>query len=388
MTNAAEIKSQIDIVAYISRDVRLVKRGNNHVGLCPFHDEKTPSFSVSEKHQSFRCFGCGKSGDVITYYQERTNSHGDFAEAVQQLCKDVGIAVESVNDELYDYLNDLAAQFRRNIPVEASDYIQRRKLPAIQGIGYCTDLQYSEVGDKAGLFSKDKKYPYLKGRIVFPICDAIGRVIAFTARKMDWKKGDSTPKYINTSESPIFHKEKTLYNLHLAKTEIKKLDKAYVVEGTTDVSALQNNQHLNVVGTCGTAFTPFHLRILQSLTQNIAFLFDGDEAGRKACKKSLKIAFDAGNYNAIGLLLPPGQDPDDYLNAGGRLEDLQAVSYLEITDDGSVVDKREMLNRISEVDDMLQREVLINDFCTKFNVSKSDTYDEIKFIRKKRSKSL
>jgi DNA primase len=344
--------SRVDIVEVIDRYVPLKKAGANYVACCPFHSEKTPSFSVSPTKQFYHCFGCGAHGTAIGFLMEHAGKA--FPDAVEELARDAGLEVPRVEragdkerrEEAAD-LNEMllaAAKFYRGQLKDAQaaiDYLKSRGLTgevaARFGVGYAPDgwqslahvfPKYDDPAlDAAGLvISGDggKRYDRFRERIMFPIHDSRGRVIGFGGRVL----GAGEPKYLNSPETPVFSKGRELYGLYLARNAIRDAGRVVVVEGYMDVVALAQHGVEYAVATLGTATTPIHVQKLFRLTDCVVFCFDGDAAGRKAAWRALENALPelADGKNALFLFLPDGEDPDDFIRKRGRAAFEHAVA--------------------------------------------------------------
>jgi len=336
--------SRVDIVEVIDRYVPLKKAGANYVACCPFHSEKTPSFSVSQSKQFYHCFGCGAHGTAVGFLMEYGGKA--FPDAVEELARDAGLEVPRVErpgerekrDEAQD-LNEIllaAARFYRAQLKETSraiEYLKSRgltgEIAARFGVGYAPDAwqgleavfpKYDAPElDAAGLVINGdggKRYDRFRDRVMFPIHDSRGRVIGFGGRVM----GAGEPKYLNSPETPVFSKGRELYGLYLARNAIRDAGRVVVVEGYMDVVALAQHGIEYAVATLGTATTPTHVQKLFRLTDTVVFCFDGDAAGRKAAWRALENALPvlADGKNAVFLFLPDGEDPDDYVRKRGR----------------------------------------------------------------------
>ena len=341
-----EITSRIDIVELASEYLTLKKAGRNYSGLCPFHQEKTPSFTVNREKQMFYCFGCGEGGNAITLLMKIANM--TFPEAVKSLAEKTGVILplRSVNkdgsqkDSLREEITGLnlkaAQQFSRNLNSSAGkvarEYLQNRGISddAIKHfrLGFAPDTWRSltdyiegigsslKLAEQAGLIVAGKEgsfYDRFRGRLIFPIENIFGEIVAFGGRVME--KGE--PKYLNSPESPVYIKGKNLYGLNKAKEEIRKQKFALIVEGYLDLISLWNAGICNVVATLGTALTREHLELLRRYTLDVVALFDPDEAGKKALDRSLEL-FLSMNMHAKALILPEGCDPDDYVKKYGK----------------------------------------------------------------------
>jgi DNA primase len=342
-TTISEIRNASDIVDIISEVVLLKRAGKNFLGLCPFHSEKTPSFTVSSDKQIFYCFGCGAGGNVFTFLMKHEGF--SFPEAVRMLGRRHGIAVEDrqlsleerqrmrEREGIFD-VNEQAAAFFQRMLLEnqegrsALDYLRKRgtTLETIDRFslgyapsgwdalaGYFAGRRVSaELLEKSGLGIPRKKgggvYDRFRNRIVFPIVGASSRVVGFGGRVMD----DSLPKYLNSPETAVFNKRRSLYGLEAARARCRETGTVYVVEGYFDVLALSQADILNAVATLGTALSPEHVRILKGYVREIVLVYDSDQAGIRAAQKSVE-TFRKENMDARILVLPEGHDPDSFI---------------------------------------------------------------------------
>lgn len=349
MRYSQEIIDQVtqanDIVEIISQYTQLKPKGRSYMGCCPFHSEKTPSFSVSREKQLYHCFGCGESGTLISFVMKAENM--TFPEALQYLADRGGvtlpkqemsreeIAKEKLQQNIYE-MNRLAGNYyyknlQRN--PEALDYLRGRGLKdeTIRdlGIGLAPDGWHvissamTKRGFRAddlvssGLSLKNQNgglYDRFRGRIIFPIQNSRGKVIGFGGRK--WKEDDQGPKYLNSPESPVFHKGYELYNLNRARKNISSDGYLIFVEGYMDVAGLYNHGIKNAVAALGTSFTKEHAAIIDRIASEIVICFDGDEAGEKATLRTLDI-FSSSKAKKRILRLPPEHDPDSFIKAEG-----------------------------------------------------------------------
>jgi DNA primase len=346
-----EIKNRASIVDLVSEYVTLKKAGRNFVGLCPFHKEKTPSFSVTPDRQMFYCFGCGEGGGVFTFLMKIGQM--TYPEAVRHLAKKTGVVISerisqkerqeiSYREQLIR-INEMATgHYALNLVSpsgkEAIAYLRKRGLReetvrafrlgfALDGWHHLRDFLEKEKAslensEQAGLLVPGKDghlYDRFRGRLMFPVEDLSGRVIAFGGRIM----GAGEPKYLNSPESGVYVKGRNLYALNRAKEAIRRQGCVIIVEGYFDLISLWNAGITHVVATLGTALTKEQIDLIGRYTTHVVALFDPDEAGRKALTRSLEL-FLAGNLNARALVLPEGLDPDDYVRAygGDRLLEL------------------------------------------------------------------
>lgn len=408
-----EIRAAANIVDIISESVQLRKRGKNFLGLCPFHSEKTPSFTVSEEKQIYHCFGCHSGGNVFKFLMEYEKI--SFVESVQELAEKLGIQLEveeNVNPEfqneqeiLYDINTEAAKYFSNNLLNDsegqiARDYFQKRniKLQTMRafGLGYALNgwenlvnfLHQKKIDlEKAlqlGLISRSKDgriYDTLPGRIIFPIFSPNGRVVAFAGRKL--RESDGGGKYINSPESAIYVKGKILYGLSHAKDDIRKLNKAILVEGYMDLISLYQNGIKNVVAVSGTALTEDQVLLLSRYTKNVVLLFDADTAGIKASMRSIELLLKK-EFEIKIASLPAGEDPDSFVNKFGKekFEEFidRAQNFLEyqtvyydsqgmFNDPATMTEAiRELVKPIALISDELKRSLLLKTIAKKFNL--------------------
>jgi len=342
-----EIKSRVDIVEIVGQYVHLRPSGRNYVGLCPFHSEKTPSFTVSPDKQLFHCFGCQTGGDVFAFLMKRTGI--GFAEAVQQLAQRAGIdwerltqspedaARERKRRELLEVHRLVAGFFQEMLQAPAGaaarDYLAQRGIqPATverfqlgfapggdQLVRFLAKRGVSpELAVEAGLLlpGRDGRppYPRFRERLMFPIADHAGRVIGFGGRLLVERAG--APKYLNSPETPLFSKGRVLYGLHLAREAARQAGAVIVVEGYMDCISLWQNGVPNVVASLGTAFTEAQAQALARLAERVVIAFDADAAGEAAARRTLDILRAAGLRVAV-MQLPAGKDPDEFVRQFG-----------------------------------------------------------------------
>jgi DNA primase len=343
-----EILSRIDIIDIVGGFVKLKKRGANYLGLCPFHNEKTPSFTVSPSKEIYKCFGCGRSGNAISFIMEHEKY--SYVEALKWLANKYGIEVEETfatdeqrqqiqtADSLY-IINSFAQQFFSYQLFETEEgqdvglsYLKERGfreevIKKFQ-LGYsperrdafakeATAKQYNtELLLKTGLVvnRNEQLQDNYRGRVIFPVHNHSGKVLGFGARVL--KSNDKAPKYINTPENEIYVKSKILYGSYFARQTIDKSDECLLVEGYTDVISLHQSGIENVVASGGTSLTVDQLRLIKKYTNNLTIIYDGDAAGIKAALRGLDMALEEGL--SVKLVLFPGnEDPDSYVNKVG-----------------------------------------------------------------------
>jgi len=339
-----DIRSRFDIVEIVSQYVQLKRSGRNYFGLCPFHSEKTPSFSVSQEKQIFHCFGCGEGGNVFTFLM-RIEGYS-FPEAVAELARRAGVPLPETRTspaaqkmqrsrQRLEELMKLAARFYRSQlrqpgGRQAAAYLKQRGLTAeiieYFALGYAPQARdaiksfllrkgyMEEELLSAGLIieSEKRSYDRFRDRIIFPIWDQRGSVIAFGGRLL----GDGQPKYLNSPETPLFNKGKTLYALHLAREHIRQNKRAVIFEGYMDVIAAHQAGIGEAVASLGTALTEAQARLLRNHTEEVIIVFDADTAGQAATWRGLSILRAAGCLVKVGAL-PEGLDPDSFIRRYG-----------------------------------------------------------------------
>ena len=354
-----DLLARVDIVDVIASYVSLRKAGRNHQALCPFHDEKTPSFTVSQEKQFYHCFGCGANGTVISFVMEY-NGLG-FPEAVEDLAARYNLEVpreagrqpdSGRNNELYELLGQAAQFYRGQLQGSAGRATAYLKKRGISGavikdyeIGYAPQGWKNLVNslgksaavkarlEDAGLIrpgNTEGHYDFFRDRIMFPIRDQRGRIIGFGGRVL----GDDTPKYLNSPDSPLFHKGRELYGLYQVLQKKKKPERLYIVEGYMDVVALAQFGIDNAVATLGTAATEYHLEKLFRVTSQIVFCFDGDEAGNKAAWRALEITVPQlrEGRQALFSFMPEGDDPDSFVRRHGAERFLSDENTVPLSD--------------------------------------------------------
>ncbi|MDR2610620.1 MAG: DNA primase [Clostridiales Family XIII bacterium] len=337
---ADEIKGRADISDLIGRTVSLKRSGSRYVGLCPFHNEKTPSFYVSDQTQSYKCFGCGEHGDIITFYEKYYNL--SFIEAASRLAKELGIDWEPGggygNDskkKAYYEANKIAARYYYDALWAADNparqYLARRGLSERTmkkfGLGYAEGRQgglakhleakgvSKEISLKLGLVKEDGGWLRDKyfGRVMFPIINSRNKVIGFSGRALV----DGPPKYINSDASPVYSKKDSLYAANLTGSAIRGENLAILVEGQMDVIALYEQGIENVTAALGTALTPEQAARLKKYTDNVVIAYDADPAGEKATLRAIDLLAEKG-MNVKVLVLDDTKDPDEYIRKHGR----------------------------------------------------------------------
>lgn len=421
-----QLKRQVDIVEFIGQFVQLKKTGKNYSGLCPFHAEKDPSFTVSSERQMFHCFGCKKGGDIFAFWMAYHNY--TFPEALRDLAERYHIPMdeggsatrEREKSELRKRLfaaNEAAAGFFQKKLADPKqgrpgmEYLKHRGLP--QSIirefrlgyapdeweGLYTDLKRQHIDPKtavqAGLIIPKKNggyYDRFRGRIMFPILNLRERVTGFGGRVLD----DALPKYLNTPETPIFHKGEFPYGLHASFEAIRQAGRAVITEGYMDFLALRRHAVNETVATLGTALTGEHIRKIKGYAKEAIVVFDSDEAGRTAALKSLPLFLNEG-LSAKAVVLPDGHDPDTFLRENGPEPFLQILEratplfdfYLEqklspahTGIEGKIALLKEMLPVLLKVRNRAQRSLYVSRISQKTEIKEGVILSEMEALQK------
>ncbi|NLP12985.1 MAG: DNA primase [Clostridium sp.] len=414
-----DIRISNDILAVVGEYVRLEKKGKNYFGLCPFHNEKTPSFCVDPGKQLYYCFGCGKGGSVIQFIMETENF--DYVEAIKFLAERVRIPLPEGDSEQeraiagkkQDLLkiNVEAARFfyeqlnnQRNF--QAREYLNRRKVSKSIarkfGIGYSPeewDILYRYLRKKgydddilleSGLILKGKSgrscFDRFRGRIIFPIFDVRGNLIGFGGRVIN----DGSPKYMNSPETLVYNKRKNLFALNFAKNSREK--RIIIVEGYMDVISLHQYGIINTVASLGTALTENQGRLLKKYAEEIVISYDADSAGQAAAMRGLDLLNNVG-CNVKVLLIPNGKDPDDFVKQNGSDEFKKlvekALSLVEYkikalkkdidtnTTDGKISFLNKAADLLSKIDNNMEREMYIKKMSKEYEISQESIYAEV-----------
>lgn len=428
-----EIKNRVDIVEVVGDFVSLKRKGQNMWACCPFHNEKTPSFSVSPAKGFYKCFGCGKSGDSIDFVMEVEKLN--YVETLKFLAKKYGIEVQeeeltedqtqkqSERESLYIILNAAKEYFSNTLwdsPEGKSiglSYFQERKMTdAILKkfeLGFTKDEwdgfykhalkngHTEEMLEKAGLLivKENKKYDRFRGRIIFPIHSVTGRVVGFGARAL---KKDDKPKYINSPETSVYVKNQMLYGLFQAKQAIRMAENCYLVEGYTDVTSLHEIGIENVVASSGTSLTEGQIKLIQRFSPTITVLYDGDMAGIKASLRGIDMILEQG-LNVKMVLLPEGEDPDSYSKTLGAdafkkyLEDKKEdfihfkANLLAQEAEKDPIKKadsiKEIVSSIAVIPDAIKRTVYIKEAGDLLQIEEQILVGELNKILRKNSRS-
>lgn len=415
----SEIRDATDVVDLISGYVTLKKSGRNYFGLCPFHPEKTPSFSVNPEKQIFHCFGCGAGGNVFTFLMRHEGI--SFPESVKFLARRAGIQLEfeerdetsaKENEALY-YTNEFAAKFFQEQLFSphgkaALSYLHGRGFAEadirIFGLGYAPAgwdnlihraKQHSvsiEQLERAGLILKKEGggyYDRFRDRVMFPIWNLSGRVVAFGGRKLS--DADDSPKYINSPETAVYEKGKLLYGLYQTRDEIRKQDRAIFVEGYTDLMSLVAAGVKNVVATLGTALTEDHARLIHRYTKNVALMYDSDSAGSAATLRGADILL-AGGVEVYVATLPAGHDPDSFAKSAGAagitkvvenanaLFDMRLNQILNESSEKRSDSIRALLKSLAKLNDGIKRQQLAHKISEVLNIEERSLWDELKYM--------
>jgi DNA primase len=419
--------------------VNLKKRGANLLGLCPFHNEKTPSFTVSPAKGIYKCFGCGKAGDSVRFIMEHDSL--SYPDALKYLANKYNIEVEEIKltDEALQSQNEresvlIALKF-------ASDYFTQQLWEDEEGqtigLSYFEErgfrheiirkfgLGYSKEGwnhfydhaiasgykeeflKRAGLITvteQGKIFDLFRGRVMFPVHDLSGRVVAFGGRIM--KKDPKAPKYVNSPETEVYHKSDILYGYYFAKQEIRKHDRCYLVEGYTDVITLHQGGIENVVASSGTSLTEGQIKLIKRFTENVTILYDGDQAGLKASLRGVDMILEQG-LNVKVVTFPEGEDPDSYCKSQGGEA---FAKYIRTNEKDFIIFKsnlllaeaandpvkraeviRNIVESISKIPDSIKRSVFVKECSKLLDISEQVLINELNKIfrnRKKEDKEL
>lgn len=432
-----QILSRIDIIDIIGSFIKLKKRGSNYLGLCPFHNEKTPSFTVSPSKEIYKCFGCGRSGNSISFLMEHEKY--SYVEALRWLANKYNVEIEETEtspeikqqqllaDSLYA-INNFAQKYFTDVLFNTDEgqdvglsYLKERGFReeiikkfqlgfnpsardnfAKEALAAQFNLEYLQ---KSGLVTIRDERPAdnYRGRIIFPVHNQSGKVLGFGARLI--KSNDKAPKYINTPENEIYVKSKILYGSYFARLAIDKADECLLVEGYTDVIALHQAGIENVVASGGTSLTTDQLRLIKKYTSNLTIIYDGDAAGVKAALRGLDMALEEG-LNVKLVLIPDKEDPDSYINKKGVKAFTEFISEnkkdfilfqldIALKDAGDDTTKRsiavnqiaETISKINKAEDFTKQQDYIRKSAELLKIDESGLHNLVnKFIREKISK--
>ncbi len=422
----SEIRNTANILDVISERVVLKRAGKDHVGLCPFHSEKTPSFTVSSTKQIFHCFGCGAGGDVFSFLMKYDGI--SFSEAAQSLARRYGIDLPdrnmspaqakavSLRQQLFDLNREVMGYYTRQLmdPAagkQARAYLADRgfspEMIARFSLGFAPDgwdhlvrfFRQQRVSlslaEQTGLVvprKSDGFYDRFRNRVIFPIIDMSQQVIGFGGRVMD----DSRPKYLNSPETPVYNKSRSLYGAPAARTRARETGAVYIVEGYFDLMALHQHDISNAVATLGTALTADHVQMLKrGFAQKAYLVFDSDEAGLKAAKRSVSLFLNAAMDAAV-IVLPKGYDPDSFVFEFGQAAFMEAtenalpmIAFLvesAIKSNGLSMEGKlriisELQEPLMEIQDRLARSIYIQYLAERLGVRESAIRDKLKSIK-------
>ena len=427
-----EIKRAADIVEIIGQVVQLKKAGKNYLGLCPFHSEKDPSFTVNQERQTFHCFGCKKGGDVFSFWMEY---HGStFPEALRDLAERYNIQISqdfsgleldkkairrkelfNINEKAAEYFQDGLKNSVKGSP--GMDYLKKRALSsdviAEFRLGFAPDkwdgltgfLRRKQIdldmAVQSGVIIPSDRggyYDRFRGRIIFPILDQGQKIVGFGGRVLD----NSLPKYLNTPETPLFRKGEFLYGLNSSFQAIREKNRAVIVEGYMDCLALINHGLKEVVATLGTALTNKHVRKLKGYANEAVVVFDSDKAGKTAALRSLPVFSNEG-LSAKVVILPDGHDPDTFVNANGLTKFLELLDqaspildyYLDqkLTQENLDIETKarilkEIIPTISDLNTHTQRALYVRRVSERLGIGEEVMLSEMKAFKNNPSKKL
>jgi DNA primase len=426
-----EIAASIDIVDVISPYTNLRKAGKNFMGRCPFHEERTPSFSVSQEKGVYHCFGCGKSGNIFTFIMDIDNV--TFYDAVKTLAERAGIHLQ-FDEEQYEDRNKIELLYEinkragkyfydnlvSNEGIYAKEYLEQRgiKNETITkfGLGFSLRANDALLNKFESEFKKEdlissglviqanlnELRDRFRGRLMFPIISESGRVVGFGARRL-FDSDNLEAKYINSPETKIYNKSKILYGLNFAKKRIKETGYAILVEGYMDLISLSQNGIENVIASSGTSLTTLQVKILSRYTKEIVIVYDADLAGQNAARRGIELILE-NDINASLIVLPKGEDPDSYIKNFGRekfdelLNKRQSVinyigeSYEKEgklnSPEGKTEFAREIINLIARIKDPIKRDFYIKDIAERFVIYESIIRQELDKLLKLKSRGL
>jgi len=432
-----QIRSQSDIVDVISEYVQLTKRGRNWFGLCPFHGENTPSFSVSQEKQIFHCFGCGAGGNAFTFIMDIENI--PFVNAVAKLGSSLGIHLDIQNDSMQksagnyskseeNMLNahQFAAEFYHHLLIntedgeEALNYLLKRGFTRedieTNGIGWSLSswdtlsillqregYDLDEITESGLIIKKENEQSYFdrfRGRVMFPIRDEFGKVIAFSGRILQQTGNDA--KYLNSPESPIFHKSQVLFNLDKARSAIRKTGQVILMEGFMDVLASNQVGIYNAVATMGTSLTPQHITKLKRLVEKVIICYDGDNAGIEGAKRAAD-SLQAEGVKIEVAVLPDKLDPDEYIRKYGpdsykkildKPQSYIAFSMMHARRNKNFQFENDILQYTQEVLEQLvgkspiERDLYIKQLASETNISEDAIYTQFRKLEADHAKTI
>ena len=421
-SSVEQILNSVDIVEVISDYLVLKKAGSNYKALCPFHRERTPSFTVSPGKQMFYCFGCQTGGNVFSFLMKHENM--TFPEAVRSLAEKTGIdlpdvdkgeevrilSLSNVNGAAADYFHRCLVS--EKVGERAREYLSRRKIKddmidlfrlgyASSGKGLMEEIRQKVLPERAveesGLFSRDRSRVVLSQRVIFPICNPRGRVIGFGGRTL----GSSEPKYINSPETPLYRKSESLYGLNLARGDIRDEGKAIVVEGYFDMIRPFQHGIRNIVASLGTALAQSQVSLLRRYTKEVVMIYDADAAGVKATLRGLDL-FVEGGFRVSVVSLPRGEDPDSFILKRGKEAFIAEIKraknlldykleiltgkYDPLTVEGRVEIVNEMLPTISKIGHAVERSEYVKKLAECLSIDEEAVSVELAKLRNDRKK--
>lgn len=426
-----EIAASVDIIDIISQYTNLRKAGKNFMGKCPFHEERTPSFSVSQEKGVYHCFGCGKSGNVFNFIMDIDNV--SFYDAVKTLAERAGILLQFDEEDyedrnkielLYEINKRAGKYFYDNLMsyegTYAREYLEQRGIKGETitkfGLGFSQRTNDALLNKFTGEFKEDELISSglviksnlnevrdrFRGRLMFPVISESGRVVGFGARRI-YEDDNLEAKYINSPETKIYNKSKILYGLNLAKTKIKETGYTLLVEGYMDLISLYQYGIQNVIASSGTSLTSLHVKILSRYTKEIVIVYDADFAGQSAARRGIELILE-NDMNVSLAVLPGGEDPDSYIKNYGRekfeniLEKRQSViNYIGEnyekegklkTPEGKTEFVREIINLIIKIKDSIKRDFYVKDISDRFGIYESIIRQEMDKLLKLKSRGL
>jgi DNA primase len=426
-----EIAASVDIVDIISQYTNLRKAGKNFMGRCPFHEEKTPSFSVSQEKGVYHCFGCGKSGNVFTFMMDIDNV--TFYDSVKTLAERAGIQLQFDEEEyedrnqielLYEINKQAGKYFYDNLMSQdgtyAREYLEHRGIKDETitkfGLGFSMRANDALLNKFLNDFKKEdlissglvilsnlnEVRDRFRGRLMFPVISESGRVLGFGARRL-FDDDNLEAKYINSPETKIYNKSKILYGLNFAKKRIKETGFALLVEGYMDLISLYQNGIENVIASSGTSLTTLQIKILSRYTKEVVIVYDADLAGQNAARRGIEIILE-NDINASLIVLPKGEDPDSYIKKYGKekfaelLNKRQSViNYIGenyekegklSSPDGKTEFVREIIILIARIKDPIKRDFYIKDIAERFVIYESIIRQELDKLLKLKSRGL
>lgn len=431
----ARILDSAEIVEVISDFINLKRRGVNYLGLCPFHNEKTPSFTVSPAKGIFKCFGCGKAGNSVNFIMEHESL--TYPEALKWLAKKYNIEVVEKEESEEEKRQKDDRESMMIVSSYAQKYFTRFLWEEAEGraVGlsyfrerglHDTTIRKFELGfspdgksvfteaaqregylleflEKTGLTIKrdDWVRDRFAGRVMFPVHNLAGRVIAFGGRIL--KSDPNTAKYLNSPESEIYHKSNVLYGLFQAKREMTRLDKCYLVEGYTDVLAMSQAGIENVVASSGTALTAEQIRLIKRFTPNVTIIYDGDEAGIKASLRGIDLVLEEG-LNVKVLLLPDGEDPDSFSRSRSATELMEYIRenetdfirfktrlLIKSTENDPIARAKlitDVIRSVSVIPDSITRSIYLKECSRLLNVEETVLYAEVRKLQRKKTEGF